>query len=325
MNRRAFITGLGAAAWPLSARAQQTARPVVGFLSGRSAHEAANTVAAFQQGLQKLGYVDGQNVTVEFRWGDGRYDHMPGLVADLVQRQVAIIAAVGGSSSALAAKAATSNIPIVFITGDDPVKQGLVASLNRPGGNATGINIFVSEIEGKRLGLLRELTPATRVIGVLLNPAYPAYPVQLREVQQAAIIIGQDIRVVTASDEREMHRAFAALAAAGVGAVLVVAEPFFNSQREQLCSLAARLGIPAIYGLRDYAVAGGLMSYGTSLAEAYRQVGAYTGRILKGDKPAELPVVQSTFFELVINLKTAKALGIEVPPTLLARADEVIE
>ena len=222
-------------------------------------------------------------------------------------------------------KAATSTIPIVFITGDDPVKQGLVASLNRLGGNATGVNIFVSEMEGKRLGLLRELVPGVELIGVLLNPDYPAFAVQLREVEQAARILGQNIKVVTANSDVEIGRAFAALAKARVGALLVIAEPFFNSRREQLALLTTHQRIPTMYGIRDYAVAGGLMSYGTSLVEAYHQVGTYTGRILEGEKPADLPVVQSTFFEFVINLKTARELGLEIPPTLLALASEVIE
>jgi putative ABC transport system substrate-binding protein len=328
MRRREFITLLGgaAAAWPFAVRAQQPdGMRVIGFLSGRSANEAANTVIAFQRGLKELGYFEGQNVRVEYRWGEGHYERMPSLVAELVQADVAVIAAVGGGSSPLAAKAATSTIPIVFITGDDPVKQGLVASLNRPGGNATGVNIFVSEMEGKRLGLLRELVAGVELIGVLLNPDYPAFAVQLREVEQAARILGQNIKVVTANSDVEIGRAFAALAKARVGALLVIAEPFFNSRREQLALLATRQRIPTMYGVRDYAVAGGLMSYGTSLVEAYHQVGAYTGRILEGEKPADLPVVQSTFFEFVINLKTARELGLEIPPTLLALASEVIE
>ena len=236
-----------------------------------------------------------------------------------------MIAAVGGSSSALAAKAATSTIPIVFITGDDPVKQGLVSSLNRPGGNATGINIFISEMEGKRLGLLRDLVPGVETIGVLLNPAYSAFDLQHNEVQKAAHAVGQQIRPLTASNEGEIHAAFRSLSETRVGALLVVAEPFFNSRREQLITLAAHYDIPALYGVREYAVAGGLMSYGTSLVEAYRQVGVYSGRILRGEKPGDLPVVQAVKFELVVNLKTAKALGLTFPPGLLALADEAIE
>jgi putative ABC transport system substrate-binding protein len=308
MIRREFITLLGgAAAWPLAANAQQAAMPVIGFLSARSRGEAAYSAAAFHRGLKDAGYVEGQNVTVEYRWGDGQYERVPALAADLVQRQVAVIAAIGGSNAALAAKAATSTIPIVFITGDDPVKQGLVTSLNRPGGNATGINIFISEMEGKRLGLLRELVPGVRSIGVLLNPAYSAFDAQLNELRKAAHAVGQQIRPLTASNDQELHAAFASLVEAREGALLVVAEPFFNSRREQIVALAAQYAIPALYGVREYAAAGGLMSYGTSLVEAYRQVGSYTGRILKGD------------------LTTAKALGLTVPATLLATADEVIE
>jgi putative ABC transport system substrate-binding protein len=260
-----------------------------------------------------------------YRWADGGYERVPSLAADLVGQEVSVIVAVGGTSSGLAAKAATSTIPIVFITGDDPVKLGLVTNINRPGGNATGINIFVSEMEAKRLGLLRDLVPDADTIGVLLNPSYPAFDLQLKEVQAGAGPLGRRIHIVKASNEQQIYAAFAELREHRAGGMLVVAEPLFNSRRELLVVLAASHKIPGIYGVREYALAGGLASYGTSLVDAYRQVGIYTGRILKGENPAALPVLQATKFELVINLRTAKALGLTVPPSLLARADEVIE
>jgi putative ABC transport system substrate-binding protein len=315
-----------AAAWPLLSRAQQRGKPqVIGFLSGRTAGEAAYSIEAFHNGLQETGFREGENIRVVYRWADGGYERLPSLAADLVNQQVEVIAAVGGTSTGLAAKAATSAIPIVFITGDDPVNLGLVANIHRPAGNATGINIFVSEMEAKRLGLLRDLVPDAAPIAVLLNPSYPTFQLQLKEVQDGARALGRRIHIVKASNEEQIHAAFVELREQGATGLLVVAEPLFNSRRELLVVLAARHQIPVIYGLREYAVAGGLVSYGTSLVDAYRQVGIYTGRILKGEKSADLPVLQATKFELVINLKTAKALGLTIPPSLLARADEVIE
>jgi len=327
MRRREFITLLGgsAAAWPLAARGQQAAMPVVGFLSGRSPGESASVEAAFRQGLREQGYVEGQNLHIAFRWAEGRNEQLPALAANLVEIRAAVIATAGGQGSALAAKAATSTVPIVFITGEDPVKLGLVAALNRPGGNATGVSVFLNEMEAKRLALLRELIPGAPLIGVLVNPSGPATDAQLNDVRSAAQALRQSIQIVNASNEREIDAAFAALAQRKAAAVLVCANAYFNSRRDQIVELAAQYSIPTIHDERGFAAAGGLMSYGTNLTDAYRLMGVYAGHILKGEKPANLPVQQSTKFEFVINLKTAKSLHLDVPPTLLARADAVIE
>jgi putative tryptophan/tyrosine transport system substrate-binding protein len=326
MRRRAFIKVLGGAAmWPLAARAQQAAIPAVGFLSGRSPGESASAEAAFRQGLKESGYVEGQNVHIAFRWAEGRNDRLSALAAGLVDIRVAVIAAAGGTAVLLAAKAATSTIPIVFVSGEDPVRFGLVASLNRPGGNATGVSMFLSEMEAKRLALLHELVPTATLIGVLVNPSGPSIDTQLRDVNSAARALGRQIQIVNATNERELDAAFASLAQRKAGALHIAASAYFTSRRDQIVALAAQHAIPAIYDQREFPMAGGLMSYGTNLSDSYRLMGVYTGKILKGEKPTDLPVQQSTKFELVINLKTAKALGLEVSPALSARADEVIE
>jgi len=285
----------------------------------------AQFVAAFREGLKDTGYVEGQNVAIEYRWANGQYDRLPALASDLVKRQVAVIATAGGSPSGLAAKKATATIPIVFSAGDDPVKVGLVASLNHPGENVTGVSVLIGALDAKKLGLLREIVPKATVFGILENPTLAAVKDRISSVEAAARSIGQQIQVFFASDERTLEATFPRLAQSGVGALVVGADPFFNSRRDQLVTLTARYAIPAIYETREYVVAGGLMSYGTKLAEGYRQVGIYTGRILKGDKPGDLPVVQSSKFELVINLKTAKVLGLAIPNSMQLLADEMIE
>jgi putative ABC transport system substrate-binding protein len=326
LKRREFITLLGGAtAWPLAARAQQPVMPVIGFLSSTSHPAWESYLMAFRQGLDEAGYVEGQNVTIDFRWAGSDYTSLPILAADLVRRQVAVIVAVGGSASASAAKVATTTIPIVFSISDDPVSLGLVVSLNRPGGNATGMKALLGEIEGKRLGLLRDVVPTAHLIATLLNPQNPVSAAELKDIQQAARAVGQQIHVLNASSDHDLDAAFASVVRLGAGALLVGSDPFLNSRRDYLVSLAARASVPAIYEFREYVVAGGLMSYSSNLSNGYRQVGLYAGRILKGEKPQDLPVVQSSEFEFVINLKTAKALGLQIPDKLLALADAVIE
>ena len=325
MRRREFITLLGgaAAAWPSGARAQQAALPVIGFLNAQSSDTIANRLRAFRQGLKDAGYVEGENVTIEYRWAEGRYEQLPAQAADLVRRQVAVIVANG--PAAAFAKAATTTIPIVFLVPEDPVRLGLVASLARPGGNATGINFFVGELMGKQLSLLRELLPGALRIAVLINPRYAASASATADVESAAHAMGLQARILNASHSREIIDAFTTIARDHHEALLVGPDPYFVQRRTQLVTLAARHAIPTSYNVRDFVEAGGLMSYGTNTVDAYRQVGVYAGRILKGTKPADLPVVQASKFELVINLATAMMLGFDIPPLLLARADDVFE
>jgi putative tryptophan/tyrosine transport system substrate-binding protein len=324
MNLREFIAGLGSTvAWPLAAIGQ-SALPVVGFFRGTPAAGFEHFVAAFRLGLKDTGYIDGQNVMIEYRWTDGQYDRLPTLAADLVRRRVAVIAA-SGNAAALAAKAATTTIPIVFGAAFDPVQAGLVASLNRPGGNVTGATNLAVELGPKRLELLHELVPTANVVAVLFNPSDPTSESQSRDLQAAAHTIGLQLHILHANTERDFDAVFANLAQLRIGALVIGADAFFNARIEQLAALTTRYAMPAIYQVREFAAAGGLMSYGGGIAETHRQVGVYAGRILKGEKPADLPVQQITKVELVINLKTAKALGITFPLTLLGRADEVIE
>jgi len=327
IQRRQFITLLGgAAAWPLAARTQQRAMPVVGFVNPGSADVSADRVRAFRQGLSEAGYAEGRNVTVEYHWLDGQWDRMPAVVDDLVRRRVAVIATPAATTVAIATKAATATIPIVFGVGEDPVKHGLVASLARPGGNLTGINFFSQELDAKRLALLHELVPKGIRVAVLLNPAVPSNTeTTLQQVQEAARAMGLQLQALYASTSREIDAAFATFGRERPDALFVSGESFFTSRRVQLANLAARDRIPAVYSGREYAAVGGLMSYGTNVADSFHHVGLYTGQILKGAKPADLPVVQATRFEFVINLQTARTIGLDVPPQLLALADEVIE
>jgi putative tryptophan/tyrosine transport system substrate-binding protein len=326
MRRREFIAALGsAAAWPLSARAQQLPSPVIGFLHPSSAEAYASLMLTFRNGLGEVGYIEGRNLIIEYRWADDHYDRLPALAAELVGQRVSVIATANATAAALAAKAATSTIPIVFTIGADPVQFGLVASLNHPGGNVTGVSFLSNLLVAKQLGLLQEFVPAASEFGLLVNPDNPNAEPDTRHAKAAADSLGRKIHVVYASSERDLGSAFTALIERHVAALVVVPDALFVGQRQQLATLASRHAIPTIYSNRVYADAGGLMSYGASQLDAYRQAGIYVGRILNGEKPADLPVIQPTKFELVINLKTAKALGLSVPQTLLSTADEVIE
>jgi putative tryptophan/tyrosine transport system substrate-binding protein len=326
MKRRELITLLGgAAAWPLAARAQQPAMPIVGFMSGRSPEDSADVASAFRQGLADTGFIEGQTVEIEYRWANGDYEKLPALAADLVNQKVAVLVGVGGDVSAAAAAKATKTIPVIFGMGGDPVKAGLVASFRRPGGNVTGFTLWTTETESKRLGLLRALVPGVPLIGILVNPPVPASEQELQDLGPAAKTVNQQLFVARANDDAELDAVLASFVEQRVSALLVTAAPFFDTQLRRIVDFAAQKQLPAIYQFREYAVAGGLISYGPNVAEGYKNAGTYVGRILKGEKPADLPVMQSTKFDFVINLKTAKALGLTVPPMLLIEAGEVIE
>jgi putative ABC transport system substrate-binding protein len=330
IRRREFIAGLGGAAagpvfWPVPARAQRPLAPVVGFLNAGSPAGRTNLLAAFRQALSEGGFVEGQNVSIEYRWAEDQYNRLPALAAELVRHKVAVIATPGSTPAALAAKMATTTIPIVFSSGSDPVRLGLVASLGQPGGNVTGMSFLTNLLVTKQIDLMHELVPAARVVGLLVNPNFPDTQGITKDAETATAVLGQKLVVVKAGAENELDPAFTTLLEQGIGAVLIPVEPFFFSRRERLITLAARRAVPAIHSLREFVDAGGLMSYGPSNTEGWRQVGVYTGRVLKGEKPANLPVMQSTRFELIINLRAAKALGLTIPETLLATADEVIQ
>src|SRR6516225_8733285 len=328
MRRRDFIktlAGVGVVASAAVARAQQSAAPLIGFLSSRSPGESTHVVDAFRQGLRETGFIEGQNLGIAFRWAEGRYDRLPALASELMSLPVTLLFAAGGPPSAFAAKGATSTIPIVFSAASDPVEIGLVPSLNHPGGNITGMGIFNASLAGKRIELTKELIPTADVIGYLLNPADQMSAIESKGALAAAQALGIELKVFNASSEDELETAFAAVAKLRAGALVVAGEPFFDSKRERIVALSARGGVAGVYAWREYVVAGGLMSYGTDLPESYREAAIYAGRILKGEKPADLPVKQPTKFRLAVNLKTAKTLGLTMPPTLLARADEVIE
>ncbi len=327
MKRREFVALIGstAATWPLAAQAQQSAMPLVGFLSGGSPVPSVSNVAAFRKGLSETGYAEGQNISIEYRWANGQFDRLPALATELVSRTVAVIAATGGTASVLAAKAATTTIPIIFSTGGDPVKLGIVASLNRPGGNVTGVSFLANTLGMKRMELLHTLIPKSALIGLLANPLNPNYASEISDMEAAARAFGQQVLVMKARNDDDLDGAFATFDQQRVSAISVVSDAFFNSRREALAAFEKRYSIPAIFSQRLFTVAGGLMSYGPSLTDAYQLVGNYTGQILKGKKPADLPVIQSVKFEFVLNLKTAETLGLGVPPSLLALADEVIE
>ena len=327
MRRRKFLGVLGgaAAAWPLAARAQQPTMPMIGFLHSGSSKGFSHLIAAVHHGLAETGYVEGQNISTQYRWADGRNDRLPELAADLVHRQPAVIIAMGSPNPALAAKAATTTIPIIFVTGTDPVESGLLTSINRPNANLTGVHMFGTLLNAKRQEQLHELVPKADLVAMLVNPTRASTPSELEEIRAATDKIGQPVHIFSVSTDQELEAAFATVVEQRIGGLIVHGDPFFTARRDQLVLLTTRHAIPTIFAWREFAASGGLMSYGMSLITAYRQAGIYVGRIIKGAKPADLPVLQPTTFELVINLKAAKALGLTVPPTLLARADEVIE